>query len=236
MPADYLQQCFAAWKPDTGLVCSPPIGCAPLGFGAELECAFLNTYQARWQSFADLTGFGFAQGKTMLWHRPMLEARGGITSLSTELAEDAAATKIVREAGLRVRLVDRPFAQPLGTRRLPDVWRRQLRWARLRRYSFPAWYALELATGIVPAAVLLFAYAIGSEWRLISTVLTFVTLWYGAEAWLAWVAGWRCGVRYLACCVVRDAAIPLLWTAGWAGNEFSWHGHVMSFADRKNSA
>ena len=36
----YLQRLMAAWRPDTGLVCSPPIGGAPLGFWAELECAF----------------------------------------------------------------------------------------------------------------------------------------------------------------------------------------------------
>ena len=43
-------------------------------------------------------------------------------------------------AGLRVRLVDAPFEQPLGERCGADVWQRQLRWARLRRASFPACY------------------------------------------------------------------------------------------------
>ncbi len=36
--------------------------------------------------------------------------------LERELAEDAASTKIVRRQGLRVRVVNRPFAQPLGRR------------------------------------------------------------------------------------------------------------------------
>ena len=44
MPPDYIQQLFASWRADTGLVASPPIGCRPQGFWAELECAFLNTY------------------------------------------------------------------------------------------------------------------------------------------------------------------------------------------------
>src|SRR3954469_724133 len=34
----------------------PPIGCAPERTWAELECAFLNSYQARWQRFADTIG------------------------------------------------------------------------------------------------------------------------------------------------------------------------------------
>ena len=52
------------------------------GIWAELECAFLNTYQARWQYVADALGFGFAQGKTMLWRRADLERAGGIEALA----------------------------------------------------------------------------------------------------------------------------------------------------------
>jgi cellulose synthase/poly-beta-1,6-N-acetylglucosamine synthase-like glycosyltransferase len=48
MPRDYIERLLAAWRHDTGLVASPPIGCCPDGFWAELECAFLNGYQARW--------------------------------------------------------------------------------------------------------------------------------------------------------------------------------------------
>src|SRR5262249_29153750 len=110
MPADYLGQLLASWRADTGLVASPPVGAKPRGLAAELECAFLNTYQARWQYVIDSLGRGFAQGKTMLWRRADLEQAGGIAALGKEVAEDAAATKIVRDLGLKVRLVDRPFA------------------------------------------------------------------------------------------------------------------------------
>ena len=114
MRHDYIQRLFAAWRSDTGLVCAPPTGCLPAGFWAELECAFLNCYQARWQYLADGLGIGFAQGKTLFWRRSDLEQAGGIRSLGTEIAEDAASTKIVREAGLRVRLVSPPRASRLG--------------------------------------------------------------------------------------------------------------------------
>ncbi len=42
---------------------------------------FLNTYEARWQYAAEAAGLGFAQGKTMLWRRDILEAGGGIEAL-----------------------------------------------------------------------------------------------------------------------------------------------------------
>src|SRR5947209_5226213 len=53
MPPDYLTRLWKGWRPDTGLVCSPPSGSAPIGFWANVECAFLNTYEARWQYVAD---------------------------------------------------------------------------------------------------------------------------------------------------------------------------------------
>jgi ceramide glucosyltransferase len=40
MPRDYIQRLLAAWRSDTGLVCSPPQGCRPIGLWANLECAF----------------------------------------------------------------------------------------------------------------------------------------------------------------------------------------------------
>jgi ceramide glucosyltransferase len=46
MPRDYVQRLLQGWRHDTGILCSPPIASRPDGFWAELECAFLNTYQA----------------------------------------------------------------------------------------------------------------------------------------------------------------------------------------------
>src|ERR1700720_1462867 len=125
------------------LICSPPIGSRPVGLGGELECAFVNPYQARGQSADDESGFGFAQGKVLFWRRAVLDAAGGIRALGSEPAEDAAATKVVRAAGMNVTLVDTPFQQPLGWRSFAEVWRRQVRWARLRRVTFPLYFAPE---------------------------------------------------------------------------------------------
>src|SRR6202021_4253176 len=168
-----------------GLVASPPVGCRPQGVWAELECAFLNTYQARWQYVIDSFGRGFAQGKTMLWRRADLERAGAIEALGREVAEDAAATKIVRDAGLKVRLVDRPMAQPLGRRSAAEVWNRQVRWARLRRASFLPYFLPEaLAGGILPMiAAAIVANAMDLPATLYVGLLGVV--WYGGEKVLA---------------------------------------------------
>jgi ceramide glucosyltransferase len=227
MPRDYIQRLFASWRADTGLVASPPIGGQPRGFWAELECAFLNTYEARWQYVADTLGFGFAQGKTMLWRRADLERAGGIEALAKEVAEDAASTKVVRGAGLRVRLVDRPFAQPLGSRSAAEVWNRQLRWARLRRASFLAFFLPEALSGaaLPMLAVAMSAHAAGMSAMLCVTSLAI--LWYGAEMLLAAAAGWHLSARYPLYCLARDLILPVLFVSALHGDEFVWRGNEM---------
>jgi ceramide glucosyltransferase len=227
LPHDYLERLMAAWDESTGLVCAPPIGSRPRSPAAELECAFLNEYQARWQYFADSLGAGFAQGKTMLWRRAFLDARGGLEVLGQETAEDAAATKIVREAGLNVRLVDGPFPQPLGARRFRDVWLRQVRWARLRRASFPLCFALEIVSGGWFPAILL-ALAAGPAGFSAWLAVPFVAVWYAAEAALAAAAGWPLSWKTLFFGAIRDLLIPALWVEGWRARGFEWRGNSMA--------
>jgi ceramide glucosyltransferase len=226
MPADYIQRLMSAWRDDTGLVCSPPVGCRPDGFWAEIECAFLNSYQARFQYTADTFGSGFAQGKSMLWKRSILDQAGGIRALASELAEDAAATKVVRGLGLRVRLVDAPFEQPLGHRTAAEMWRRQIRWARLRRTSFKAYYLPEILSGAVWPIAAIAVAAARSELPLVSVPIM-TALWYGSEAVLAWAAGWHLSLRSPLAWMVRDLLLPAVWFSGWLGSAFVWRGNYM---------
>jgi ceramide glucosyltransferase len=227
MPRDYLDRLFASWRTDTGLVASPPIGSQPQGVWAELECAFLNTYEARWQYVADALGFGFAQGKTMLWRRADLERAGGIAALAKEVAEDAAATKVVRGAGLKVQLVDRPFPQPLGRRTAAEIWHRQVRWARLRRASFLAYFLAEaISGGVLPmVAVAVVAPTVGLPAA--ASVVSLGLLWYGGETLLAVIVGWHVSVRYPLICLLRDALLPALFVSGLQGDDFVWRGNEM---------
>jgi ceramide glucosyltransferase len=116
------------------------VGVSLAGFWAELDCAFLNTLQTRWQYVGKCLGFGLAQGKKLL-------LRCSLLGKAAEPAEDAAATKLVRRLGLHVHLVGMPFAQPLGRRSLHEVAARQLRWARLRRATFPLFFLPEIVAG-----------------------------------------------------------------------------------------
>lgn len=236
MPKDYIQRMLAAWRPDSGLVCSTPAGSRPQSFGAEVECAFLNPFQARWQYVGEALGLGFAQGKSMLWNKPFLDARGGIAALGAEIAEDAAATKLVRRAGKHVHLVGQPFEQPLGPRRLADAVQRQFRWARLRRVTFLPFFMLEiLSAPLLPAVLAAFgAPALGLPFWL--GPLMVLLLWYAGEIVLTKGVGWFLNWRTPLALLVRDIAFPGVWAYAFVGGEVSWRGNAMKIRTDGDSA
>ena len=236
MPRDYVQRLLHGWRRDTGILCSPPIACRPDGFWAELECAFLNTYQARWQYAADSVGQGFAQGKTMLVRRNDLMRAGGIQALAEEIAEDAAATKLVRRLGLRAALVDAPFGQPLGERTARQVWDRQTRWSRLRRMSFPGCFAAEILTGyLLPlAAAGYVADALDVPAAALAGALA--AIWFGSEALLARAAGWHLSLWSPLAWALRDALLPLVWAHAWLSHGYAWRGNEITTAESNAQA
>jgi len=224
MPRDYIQRLLMGWRRDTGILCAPPIGCLPVGFWAELECAFLNTYQARWQYAADSVGMGFAQGKTMLLRRTDLARAGGIRALACEVAEDAAATKVIRGLGLRAALVDGPFGQPLGRRTARQIWGRQTRWAQLRRITFPGYFSAEIFTGsLLPLAAAAYV-AVALDWPVVTVVGALAAVWFASEAVLAAAAGWQLSLWSPLAWAMRDALLPVIWVHAWLSDSFEWRG------------
>ncbi len=222
VPPDFVRHLMLTFRNDTGVVSAPPCGILPNGFGAHVECAFLNTHEARWQIVVDALGSGFAQGKTLVYRKADLD-RNGMRDLAAEPAEDAATTRMVRRAGLRVRLA--PLSpQPLGVRSLKDVWGRQLRWARLRRATFPAEFLPEILSGSFVPVMTAAAAAVALGWPVTSTVTAYVTVWYLAEMALAAVCRWPFGWHTPFATVLRDLVLPVLWVGAFTGRSFTWNG------------
>lgn len=222
LPPDYFSRLLAAERVDTGLVSSPPIGTEVDGLWAEVEAAFLNGNQARLQLCADALGHGFAQGKTMMWQRAVLDRSGGLSVLGRTLAEDVAATKVVRASGLHVRLTRAPFAQPIGRRALWAVWARQLRWSKVRRDGFPALFLLEPLNGaLIPIS--LTAAAAGP-----TTAIGVMAVFFGVELLLCRFAGWHVGRLTLPVMFLRDLMMPALWVATFTRRGFEWRGTALA--------
>ncbi len=227
LPPDYLDRIMARAGGRTGVVSAPPVGSDAINFWAEVEAGVLNTYQARIQYAVDACGLGFAQGKTLAMRRSLLDRAGGYGALGAEPAEDAAATKAVRRLGFHVRLARPPFLQPLGVRSALSVWSRQVRWARLRRATFPLLFAPELLSGLLAPLLLLGVACHEAGWPMPPVLIAFGIAWYACEASLARIAGWPLTWRSPVAWLLRDAAIPAVWLAAWVGRRFSWRGQTL---------
>ncbi len=153
MPTSYIKTMMSAWQSDSGLVCAPPLGSRPIGFW-RMSNAPSSTVPRVAGNMRRKQSNCFAQGKSMLWNKPFLEDHGGIRALAAEIAEDAASTKLVRNAGLKVHLVSTvrtaTWPPPRGRNLVPPG---ALGAAAPR--DFPQYFAPEILTGALPP--LLFA-------------------------------------------------------------------------------
>ena len=228
---DYIQRLLAEWRDGTGLVSSPPAGIRPAGFAARLECAFLNTLQGRWQLASAGMDNAFAQGKMLFWRRDLLDKAGGIAVLGREMAEDVAATKLVRSRGLKVRLTQRLFQQPVGRRNFRAVWGRQVRWAKVRRLGFLPLFLPEVLLGGVLPCLAAGGLALGGAMSP-QAALAVPAIWYGAEFILARASGWPSTAADVISWICRDALLLPLWVSAWIGNGFEWRGNDMTAEKR----
>jgi ceramide glucosyltransferase len=232
VPDDLVDLLLAAAEPGIGAVSAVPLAVAPGNFWAELECAFLNNFQARWQIASAELGSAFAQGKLFMTRKTWLEGQGGIEALRGDLAEDTALTKLVRAAGLKVALVARPLELPLGRRRFADVLNRQMRWSFLRRRALPLLNFTEVLSSF-PALVASGAVAmilLGlPPWPL---VLVTVVLWYSLDAALALACGWHWRLAMLPAALVRDCLSLPVWLSGWIRSGYVWRDQSIRIGPR----
>jgi ceramide glucosyltransferase len=235
-PRDYIQTMLAAFEDEeTAMTVSMPIGSRPHGFWALVECAILNTFQARWQYGAEAVGIGFAQGKNMMWRREVLDRAGGIRALASDIAEDAASTKIIRAQGMKIRLVDMPFEQPLGPRKAHEVYSRHVRWSRLRRVTFPGYFIPEFQNGAF-MPVLLGAYSaelLDGPWLAAIVAVSILAALYSAEYQLARLCDWTRGWRLPFAMFVRDAMLPVMFVDACLFDDFVWHGNEMTVREEE---
>ncbi|MFN3548134.1 MAG: glycosyltransferase [Mesorhizobium sp.] len=228
MDPGLVEEALALMDARTGVVSSPAIGTLPEGFAAEVDCAFLNPLYARWQLAADAMGSGYAQGKVLVFRKSMIEAAGGFETLGADTAEDSSATKIARRSGLKVRLLRHPVEQPLGRRTIGEVWTRYVRWAQLRRESFPALYAFEwLMTPLAPAVLAALASS-GGPIHPALAVSGLLATWYAVEAMLAKAAGWPLSIAFPAACLVRDAMAVAIWPVALFKRSYRWRGETIT--------
>ncbi|WP_319529548.1 hypothetical protein [uncultured Cohaesibacter sp.] len=130
---------------------------------------------------------------------------------------------------MKVTLVHFPFAQPLGQRTFGEVWKRQVRWARVRREGFPLLFTMEPLSGPLLPGLFLAFMLVQMSMPIVSPLLMllFLIVWYGAEAWMVRKAGWPFASGDIWVWVMRDMLLPAIWLLSFSSKGFDWRGNVI---------
>lgn len=224
---DYLLRMAPELEEGVGVVTSIVAGTSPQGLGAELECAYLNTFYARGMNLAFATGNPCVIGKSMLFRKSVAAAFGGIRALGGYLAEDYALGEEMRKLGLSVALAADPIPQFVGKYSLLSFWQRHIRWGRIRKSHAPFAFLLEpvfspilssLLAGLAWQGSFPFLQAFGlnllfclaCDLQLLRKFSRRQDLWAPC-IWLA-----------------RELLAFPLWIAAAAGNTVQWRGQVLT--------
>jgi ceramide glucosyltransferase len=208
-------------KPDMGLVYALYRGRPTGNLWSRIAALDIN---ARFMSsvvVGQATGAHPVLGPTMAVKADALQKGGGFRRLQDVLADDFELGRMVREQGLKIAcpplLIDHGFPE----RRLSELWRHELRWARTIRLLNPGGYAGSLITYVLPLALVGAALMGFSPLALIA---------------LGVLAGLRFTFALLSC-LVMDADTSALWLsplrdllafavflAAFFGSRIEWRG------------
>jgi ceramide glucosyltransferase len=171
-----------------------------------------------------------ALGASMAVRRDTLEAIGGFSALSNDLADDNLLGRLVRRQGLGIALADTVVGTTVPESRMTDLFAHELRWGRTIRSLAPLAYA---------ASVMQYPLA----WAVLAVLASGVAWWSVAVAGGAWVAraaaarGIDAALRSVPAVAAAPAPVLLLplrdvlslavAAAAFAGNRVLWRGQVM---------
>jgi ceramide glucosyltransferase len=108
-----------------------------------------------------------------------------------------------------------------------------LRWARLRRKTFPLFYMPEIIAG---AALPCLARPTALTLDLNIAAVTFAVAlsWYGPETLLALLNRWHFSWRMPLLFILRDLMLPIVYIDAWC-NHFVWRGNEMTLSAEEPS-
>ena len=228
---DELRGAAAALSDRVGLVLALKAAENPEGFAAEMECAYMNSHQARFLLAGDRLGMAVASGGVTLLTRETLQKIGNWQGFSRWIADDYSVVRSVREFGLKTRLSDIMPRLPVGRRDWTSVWRRQVRWARTR-LRLPVWPLVlwEPAVGWAISGLAGGASLIALDFSVMAVgagIVGHTVSWVAAEAWFVAGRGLSFGPRAAAATLGREILAPALMASALSGRTIEWRGADM---------
>jgi ceramide glucosyltransferase len=177
-------------------------------------------------------------GPTMALRRDTLAAVGGLAALVHHVADDNVLGRLVRDAGLQIRLAQTICATTVPETGLGALFRHELRWGRTIRTLVPVEFAGTAIQYPLAWAALAVALSAGAAWAL----GLFVLAWAGRAAA---ARGLDAQIRRAQSGLVTPAPIWLLplrdlfglavVLASYIGDRVEWRGHVLyTWLDRSD--
>ena len=226
LPPETAREAVAAMTADVGLVTAITEATDPHGFAAEIECALMNQSHARVLYAATTLGLGFGLGKLMMFRRSDLHRVGGFEAIAHSVGEDSAMAQALGGAGLRTIIIATPLKQPLGLRKLRDVFERQLRWSVIRRHNELVAFLVEpFSLSVCTGAAAAFAAPLFG-WPAPEAAFGALAIWFGFETLLALARGWDVSMSAPAIMIARDAMMLGVWVRAWFTKRVMWAAEV----------
>jgi ceramide glucosyltransferase len=223
MPPGRLAALMSHLHGRAGLVSAAIVGVAPSGMAAELDAAFMNSFNARYFQAADRLGFAYAIGKTLLFRKTDLDAVGGVEALADGMAEDSVLREKIAAAGYGTVLAPSPALQELGRRSYIEVWRRHVRWmAHRRSHALPAFIGELLQAYFFPWGIV---GAVGAAGLGVSAPIGWLATWlawFAVDSAGARAAGWPLSWRYPLVWTLRELMLPAMWVTVLFKKTISW--------------
>jgi ceramide glucosyltransferase len=215
-------------QPGTGLVTTLYTGVPGAGvLTGRLGASWISHTFLPGAMLARMLGRQDCLGATMALRRDTLAAIGGFAALVDHLADDHRLGRLVRQAGLAVRLAPTVPATTVPETELAALLRHELRWARTLRALVPLPFALSAVQFPLFWAGLAMLLSAGAGW----TWILFLLAW-GARAAAAWAIDDALGLTQPARAPVwllplRDWLSVGVMLASYGGNRVEWRGQVL---------
>jgi ceramide glucosyltransferase len=230
---DFLRRAMAQMAgPRVGLVSHLFVARGARTLGSRLESLHLNgALRAGTAAVAGVLKMPCVVGKSILVSRRALIAIGGLETLRDHLAEDYLLGQAISGAGYGVVLSGDEITTTEISRGLTEVWKRQRRWAILRKRLGRLSYGSELLASPLPWFCGAVAASPGHP-GLAAIALAV----YAARIALEGFSARRAGVPFTALdgalCPLRDLAVAALFWAGLFGRRTAWRGRSLRVGKR----
>ncbi len=209
------------------LIHAPLAAIGGTGLGASFERIHLASYNNPAAEISLLGGVHAVVGKSLLWHRDDLEAVGGLTAFGGASGEDFLMGRAFQRVGT-VRSASFATKQVLGPVTATDFFRRQQRWASVRRRM-----AFFIFLGLEP----LTHFALAFAWLALGLVRwEFVAAAYATklvlDAWL--VRAFAGSVRLLDVLLVpvKDVVMWAAWVGAFFKADVQWRGRTLNISGK----